>query len=128
MDQLSAMLPPLEVGSTRGRLIPRRFGALTDIEIPLQGSLRIGRFDPTSGPVDIDLSQFPGAEHVSRHHATISQNSNGVWQVSDAGSANGVYVKQNGSATFAPRLSAAHTLADGDEIAFGNIVMVFRAS
>lgn len=118
-----AGLAPLPSGTAR--LVPKRFGALTNLEIPLEGSVRVGRFDPTSGPVDIDLSQFPGAEHVSRHHATI-ENIAGGWQVTDAGSANGVYVKSNGQANFSTRITAPAELHDGDELAFGNVVMVFR--
>jgi pSer/pThr/pTyr-binding forkhead associated (FHA) protein len=111
----------------QARIIPRRFGALTDTEIPLLSSATVGRFDPTSGPVDIDLSTYPGGEHISRLHGRIDKTPTG-WVVSDNNSANGVYIKPAGSDAFQPKLSAPHKLTDGDEIAFGNVVVVFRLS
>ena len=52
------------------RLGIKKFGAPTGDVIPLQGDhLVVGRFDASTGPVDIDLSGLAGQEHISRRHA-----------------------------------------------------------
>ena len=86
----------------------------------------VGRFDPETGPVDIDLSQMPESPQISRHHAELYREIDGSWQVRDLGSSNGVFVKSAGSATFGPRLTAPQALTSGDEIAFGNARFLFR--
>lgn len=108
------------------KLLVKRFGALTGDEIPLQGTrLIVGRFDPSSGPVDIDVTGLTGAEHVSRRHAELFSEG-AVWKVRDLGSTNGVFVRKNGESAFAPRLQDAMDLHDGDEVAFGNAMFIFR--
>ncbi len=62
-------------------------------EIPLEGELVVGRFSRDTGPVDVDLSQLPGAEYVSRRHMRI-YTQNGHVFVEDLGSTNGVYVNK----------------------------------
>lgn len=62
-------------------------------EIPLKDELVVGRFSPSTGPVDVDLSEFPGAEFVSRRHMRIFVQ-NGTVFVEDLGSTNGVYVNK----------------------------------
>lgn len=117
--------PPPATGS-RPRLLVRRYGALTGDEVPLQGErLVVGRFDPETGPVDVDLSGTPEAEHVSRQHAELYRETEGRWFVRDLGSTNGVFVKGGGAATFGPRISEPRALADGDELAFGNARFIF---
>jgi hypothetical protein len=49
----------------------------------------VGRFDPSAGPVDIDLSGGQGENYISRRHAEVFLE-NGVWMVRDLGSTNGV--------------------------------------
>ncbi len=106
-------------------LVFKRFGALTNERIPLQGPrLVVGRFDASTGPVEIDLSGAPGAENISRRHAELFFE--GVWKVRDLGSTNGVFVKRAGEAAYSPRLVEPTELKDGDEIAFGNVIMVFQ--
>ena len=68
---------------------------------------------------------MPGAEHVSRRHAQVYVEG-GVWKVKDLGSTNGVFVRRNGEAGFSPRLQEPAELHNGDEIAFGNTVFLFR--
>jgi hypothetical protein len=78
------------------RLLPRQFGALGNNAFPLNGTrLSVGRFDPSTGPVDIDLSGMPGESHVSRRHGELYLE-NGKWLVRDLGSTNGIYVKHPG--------------------------------
>jgi hypothetical protein len=109
------------------RLVARRYGATAADEYPLLGDhLVVGRFDPETGPVDIDLSQTPESVHISRHHAEIYREGDGRWYVKDLGATNGVFVKHAGSAAFGPRLTAPEPLAPGDEVAFGNARFVLE--
>ncbi len=122
----TATPPPPSV--VNPRLAPKRYGAVGAEEIPLQGDrLVVGRFDPETGPVDIDLSGTPEAEQLSRHHAELYRESDGGWYVQDLGSTNGVFVKRPGSSTFGPRLSTPTALTPGDEVAFGNARFIFKA-
>jgi len=111
--------------STPAKLGVKKFGALTGDTIPLMGThLIVGRFDPSTGPVEIDVSSLPGAEHISRRHAEIYFE-DGAWKVRDLGSTNGVFVKKSGETAFSPRLQTPMNLGAGDELAFGNMVLVF---
>ena len=113
---------------TNPRLVAKRHGAVTAEEIPLQGDrLVVGRFDPESGPVDIDLSGIPEAGNLSRHHAELYREADGQWYVKDLGSTNGVFVKRPDSSTFSPRIITPSPLTPGDEVAFGNARFIFRA-
>ncbi|MFN8509763.1 MAG: FHA domain-containing protein [Deinococcaceae bacterium] len=112
-------LPPAKLGI-------KKFGALSGDSIPLLGErLTLGRFDPSSGPVDIDVTGLSGAEHISRRHAELYVE-NGVWKVRDLGSTNGVFIKRMGESAFSPRAGEPQTLNFGDEIAFGNLILVFQ--
>ncbi|GHF65717.1 hypothetical protein HNQ07_004764 [Deinococcus metalli] len=104
----------------------KKYGAPTGEFIPLHGErLVVGRFDASSGPVDIDLTGMGGQEHISRRHAELYRE-NGVWTVRDLGSTNGVYVKRAGESAFSPRLQEPAPLHDGDELAFGNLMLTFH--
>lgn len=113
---------------TNPRLVVKRYGAVTAEEIPLQGDhLVVGRFDPESGPVDIDLSGTPEANQLSRHHAELYREADGRWFVKDLGSTNGVFVKRLDSSLFGPRVIVPTALSPGDEVAFGNARFLFTA-
>lgn len=115
------------VGGGTPRLVSNRHGAQSADEFPLLvDRLVVGRFDPETGPVDIDLSQTPEAPLISRHHAQMYKEADGRWYVTDLGSTNGVFVKSAGAATFGPRLTAPQALSEGDEVAFGNARFIFR--
>lgn len=119
--------PQTAVGGGTPRLVPNRHGAQSGDEYPLLvDRLVVGRFDPETGPVDIDLSQTPEAPLISRHHAQMYKEADGRWYVTDLGSTNGVFVKSAGAATFGPRLTAPQPLSEGDEVAFGNARFIFR--
>jgi len=110
------------------RIVLKRFGALTNDIIPLEGSpLVLGRFDASTGPVDIDVTSLPGGENASRHHAELFMES-GSWMVKEISSTNGVFVKRAGESSFSPRLQAPTALHHGDEVAFGNLVFMFQTS
>ncbi|MDO4245688.1 MAG: FHA domain-containing protein [Deinococcus sp.] len=115
-----------ETRTGEAKLGIKKFGTATGDFIPLQGEkLMVGRFDASSGPVDIDLSSLPGAEHISRHHAELYREG-GQWFVRDLGSTNGVFVRKGGQTAFSPRLQEPTLLTDGDELAFGNLMLTFH--
>jgi pSer/pThr/pTyr-binding forkhead associated (FHA) protein len=119
--------PPAPAAPTfrPGQLIFKRFGALTNDTIPLQGPrLVVGRFDASTGPVEIDLTGAAGAENISRRHAELFFD--GVWKVRDLGSTNGVFIKRAGEEAYSPRLVEPTEIKDGDELAFGNVILVFK--
>jgi hypothetical protein len=127
-DESEATPPPAVPAITNPRLAVKRYGVVTAEEIPLLGErLVVGRFDPESGPVDIDLSGAPEAGQLSRHHAELYREADGQWHVKDLGSTNGVFVKRPESNTFGPRLTTPVALHPGDEVAFGNARFVFVA-
>jgi hypothetical protein len=95
-----------------GQLIFKRFGALTTESIPLQGPrLVVGRFDASTGPVE-------------RRHAELFFD--GGWKVRDLGSTNGVFIKRATEDAYSPRLVEPTEVKDGDELAFGNVILVFK--
>jgi len=85
----------------------------------------IGRFDPETGPVDLDLGPLPEAVYVSRHHAEIWCDASSQWFVKDLGSGNGTFVCAAGERQF-KKASGDHPIKDGDEIALGNARFEFR--
>lgn len=112
---------PAEPAAVMPRLIVKRAGAETEEVFYFAAPAVIGRFDPSVGPVDIDLGNIPEGTYVSRKHAKITEDA-GVYKVSDLGSSNGTYVLRNGDFE---RVDEAE-LADGEEIALGNARFVFR--
>lgn len=114
-----------ETAFKAARLVIKQFGAPTANSIPLQSQrLVVGRFDASSGPVDIDVSSLAGAEHISRRHAELFWQ-NG-WHVRDLGSTNGVFVKRAQDSAYLPRISDIVALYSGDEVAFGNMQLIFQ--
>lgn len=109
------------VECARPRLVVKRAGAETDICFEFALPAVIGRFDPSVGPVDVDLGGIEEGVYVSRKHAKISCEG-GVCALTDLGSSNGSFVLRDGD--FAKIETAEIT--DGDEIAFGNARFVFR--
>jgi len=96
-----------------------------DPEFILDGdSMLIGRFDPDSGPVEIDLEGFPGEETISRHHAEIYQEG-GYWKIKDLGSTNGVFIKRANENRFSARILTPEILNPGDEVAIAKIRFTF---
>jgi pSer/pThr/pTyr-binding forkhead associated (FHA) protein len=106
----------------RATLTLRRSGADTDFAFPIQGRAVIGRFDPSVGPIDVDLGGLDEGKFVSRRHAEIWYEPH-AWFVKDLGSSNGTYLLRNDF----ERVDFAE-LSDGDEVAFGNARFVFRVA
>jgi pSer/pThr/pTyr-binding forkhead associated (FHA) protein len=102
------------------KLVLKRGGVLTDIAFEIHSPATIGRFDPSVGPIDVDLAAQPEGAYVSRKHAKIIQ-ADGVWKVVDLGSSNGTFVLRDDF----ERVEEAE-LTDGQEFALGNARFVFQ--
>ena len=87
--------------------------------------LLVGRYDEETGPVDIDLTDMPGGETVSRSHAILDY-ADGRWHVSVAGGANGVFVRRAGEDRFSGKITDRTPLGDGDEIGCGRAILLLR--
>ena len=110
------------------RLVPRAIGATpSDGYVLNNANMVVGRFDPSAGPVDIDLGGQTGEGYISRRHAEVFLQ-DGAWMVRDLGSTNGVYIKKAGQGQYSPRLIEPAALSDGDEVAFGNVKFLFTNS
>ncbi|HLZ25921.1 MAG TPA: FHA domain-containing protein [Chloroflexota bacterium] len=107
------------------RLVLKRLGSQSAVVIRLSSNpMVLGRFDPTTGPVDIDLTSLPGSEHLSRRHAEFSFSPSG-WSVHDLNSTNGVFVRRSGQVA-ATRINQPTVLHSGDEASFGEFSFVFE--
>ncbi len=102
------------------RLVVKRAGAETDVEFHLNPPCIIGRFDPSLGPLDVDLGPMPEGASVARQHAQ-STCDDGVWKIADMGSSNGTFILRQDF----EKVDEAE-LHDGDEIALGNARFVFH--
>lgn len=100
----------------------KRNGVETDMTFEFRPPATVGRFDPTVGPVDVDLASLDEAQYISRKHARITLSEEG-WLLEDLGSSNGSYVLRGDF----ERVESS-PLVDGDEVAFGNARFVFRVS
>ena len=119
--------PAVPQGVQSAQLVLVEFGSVTDTAIPLQNSpVIVGKFDPSQGPVDLDMSRFAGSEYLSRQHAELYFDDG--WMVRDLGSTNGVFIRKRGQAQFQPRLQSPAPLENEDVIAFGNVHFIFRTT
>lgn len=103
------------------RLVWLQDGVESDVSFALPESGIVGRFDPGTGPVEVDLAGVPDAAYVSRRHAKV-EHADGVWTLRDLGSSNGTFVFRDDW----ERVEEVE-LVDGLQIAFGNAKFVFRA-
>lgn len=122
---LPAPAPASEAIETSAEITLKRSGALTADSFVLGGRAVLGRFDPETGPVDVDFGPLPEAAYISRRHAEVWRSEDGAWFVKDLGSHNGTFVKQADQTQFL-RLSGDQALGDGDEIALGNARFEFH--
>ena len=105
---------------TGPRLVLKRGGQETDISFSFACPATIGRFDPSVGPVDVDLGTVEEGSYVSRKHAKITCE-DGVYRIADLGSSNGTYVLRDDF----EKVEEAE-IADGDEVSLGNARFVFH--
>jgi len=102
------------------KLVLKRSGVLTDISYEIHSPATIGRFDPSVGPIDVDLASQPEGAYVSRKHAKIVLD-DGVWKVVDLGSSNGTFVLKDDF----ERVEESE-LSNGQEFALGNARFVIQ--
>jgi len=115
-----------EPAAPTARLVPRADRDAPRGGFPIVGRAVVGRHDPAMEPVDIDLGGLPDGRSVSRRHAGIWWEPIAGWRVLDLGSARGTCVRPKGCREFV-RVSRATPIVDGDEIALGRCVFLFRA-
>jgi hypothetical protein len=120
----SPVVSPSFGSSTTARLVAKLPNAPVP-EFAINSYASIGIFTPESGPVDIDLEQFPGNDTISKQHAEIYFE-NGVWMIKDQ-STNGTFIKPFGQTRFGARLMGPTQLNSGDEIALAKISFVFQS-
>ena len=82
----------------------------------------IGRFDPvTEQRPDVDLTEADLKRSVSRRHAKLLATDDGFVLVEEVGTLNGTFLNGERLVTGEPR-----AIADGDQLGFGMVKMVFR--
>ena len=121
----SEQITPPPPSTTTAKLIPKQAGATIPEFILDERNSIIGRFDPDTGPVEVDLEGFPGDETVSRHHGEIYLEG-GQWKIKDLGSTNHIFIKRSGQTSFGAKITMPETLNSGDEIAIGKIRLLFQ--
>lgn len=101
------------------RLESTEEGAAFALNIP---DTLIGRFDPvTELRPDVDLTDLDLKRSVSRQHARIVQTAEGFEVIEEVGALNGTFVNGEKLSTGQP-----HPIADGDELGFGMVKLVFK--
>ena len=114
-------------GSTVATLALLKGGAPSGEQFTLGTRSLIGRFDPETGPVDVDLAPLPDAHYVGRRHAEIWRSDDGQWFVKDLGTKNRTFLRRSGEADFSP-IAEETPIGDADRIAFANAQFEFRTS
>ena len=120
IDEVAVSEDTSVVAIQRARLVLKRGGVLTDVAYEIHPPATIGRFDPSVGPIDVDLASQPEGAYVSRKHAKVVHEG-GDWKVVDLGSSNGTFVLRDDF----ERVEEA-VLTDGQEFALGNARFVFQ--
>lgn len=110
---------PVEMAG-KARLTLKRSGSLTDDVFFFACPAVVGRFDPSVGPIDVDLGSIPEGSYVSRKHAKITFADN-EFRVQDLGSSNGTYVLRDDYEKVEDSV-----IGDGDTLGFGNAIFVFN--
>lgn len=90
-----------------------------------RNSVTIGKFDPDTGPVDVNLEKFIDSDNISRKHAELYQE-RGQWKIKDLGSTNGVFIRRSSESNFGARITLPETLNSGDEIAIAQTFLRFQ--
>jgi pSer/pThr/pTyr-binding forkhead associated (FHA) protein len=104
----------------QAKIVVKRAGVETEETFTFVSPAVIGRFDPSVGPIDIDLGNLPEGSYVSRKHAKLTCE-DGIWRITDLGSSNGTYILRGDF----ERVEEGE-LVDGTEFSLGNARFVFR--
>lgn len=120
-DRLDEIFEPITA-----RLILRAPSSLSKEFIIERSCAMVGRFDPDSGPVDIDLDELVGGETVSRNHAEIYRE-DGQWKVKDLDSENHTFIRRSGQPRFSSAITKPEILNPDDEIAFAKVHFIFKS-
>jgi pSer/pThr/pTyr-binding forkhead associated (FHA) protein len=89
--------------------------------------ITIGKFDPDTGPVDINLDKFPDSDTISRKHAAIYREQD-AWKIKDLGSTNGIFIRRTHQTDFSARITLPEIINHGDEIAIAQIFFRFETT
>ena len=116
---------PISTSSVAASLTLMRGGVETTERFALGKRSVVGRFDPDSGPVDVDMGPLPEASYVSRHHAEIICKDDGQWLVKDLGSRNGTFVRSDSDSQF-QRVAGEQEVTSGCEVSLGNARFKFQ--
>jgi pSer/pThr/pTyr-binding forkhead associated (FHA) protein len=100
----------------------KRGGELSEVVFEFGYPAVVGRFDPSIGPIDVDLGTIPEGAYVSRRHAKLTLE-DGQASVTDMGSSNGTYVVGESGEFERVEFAAVN---DGQEVAFGNARFIFH--
>ncbi|MBD2371009.1 FHA domain-containing protein [Leptolyngbya sp. FACHB-402] len=117
--------PALPTAAT-ARLIPKTVNAPVAEFVIDSVNTVIGKFDPVTGPVDIDLEGFKEDEFISRNHAEIYREGD-QWKIKDLGSENGIFLRRVGESRFSARIDYPQVLSPGDEIAIAKLRFLFQS-
>lgn len=107
--------------SSEASLVYKQGGGISRSQIVVKGeSLIIGRYSPTTGPVDIDLSGLPDRErvYVARRHALLTRDGD-TWYIAGFSPRAPVFINRGSP------LRQRHRLTHGEEIALGNVIFQF---
>ena len=112
--------------SKNSKLVAKQAGyPKSEFEISPSQTVIVGRFDDTTGPVDIDLVGFPDDDTISRNHAAIYFESN-QWKIKPISTTNGTFIKKAGESRFGGKITAPEVIKNGDEIAFAKLRFLFQ--
>ena len=120
----SSFSSPSIMGSAK--LVAKR-SDVPQLEFELSSSEHsiVGRFDDTTGPVDVDLGDFPDGDTISRNQAEIYFEGS-QWKIKPISTTNGTFIKKAGETRFGSPLNAPEVLNNGDEIAFAKLRFIFQ--
>lgn len=123
LDQMNRLFSSREPQSVNPHLVLRSKGDHLPLKIALIPPVIIGKDDIGTGPVDVDLTDYPSAEYISRRHARIDERDGEFWLI-DLGSLNGTFLMNSESEEF-ERVTTTQ-ICPGDVLSIANTQFVFN--